>query len=173
MKKLLFLLPVAAITLYSCQKENNSISTQKVTTQTSITERGLGLDLDVTIDVDNTATEVMEILDEIFQPSNLAVKIGNYGGGTDTATTRRAILSAIASHLGITLDDINDMTGLEVIDALFPDISDDQVDILTSGNSMIVCVADDANNTVEIYVGDIGAADILTNPDFVLSFDLI
>ncbi len=177
MKKRLAYLAVIVVfaTIVSCQKSDlrqhdcDQSDIEEITLEQY--QRGAGLNLDVTLDVDNTAADVMGVLEEIFQPTNLYVKIGNYSGGTDTAK-RAAVINAIANHLGITTEEVEDMTGLELIDALFPDISNAQVNTLTSGTVEVAGIVDAAGTFFDIYVGQTGT-DIFSTPDFVLHFDLI
>jgi|GEM_PF-7010088 len=85
---------------------------------------------------------------------------------------KKAVLEAIAAALGITYEELEDMDGLNILDGLFPDISNEQVDIITSGSADVIGVENAGNNSFDIYVGPTGT-DIITNPDFVLHFDII
>lgn len=173
MKKMYLLLPVFAISMISCQKTdhlNKELNTTAV--NTPAIQRGLGIDLDVTLDVDNTADEWMQAIEASLQSANIYVKIGGYAGGTDTASQWADILEDAANALGITVEELEDMDGIDLLDALFPDISNDQIAILTSGNAQVLGVVNDASNSFQIYVGQSGTADIITNHDFVLSFQL-
>jgi len=68
----------------SCQKQSSKINHTN-TINTTVLSRGAGLNLNVVIDADNTTAEVMGVIEEVLQPANIYVKIGNYNGGTDTA----------------------------------------------------------------------------------------
>lgn len=173
MKKIYLLLPVFAITTISCKKTDHLNKELHTTAfNTPAIQRGLGIDLNVTLDVDNTADEWMQAIEASLQSAHIGVKIGGYGGGTDTAIKWANIIEDVANALGITVEELEDMNGIDLLDALFPDISNDQITILTSGNTQVLGVVNDASNSFQIYVGPSGAADIITDHDLVLSFQL-
>lgn len=96
----------------------------------------------------STATTWLDAFEATVQANEVYAKIGNYGGGTDTKWA--AIKSEVADGLGISVQELEDMTGVELLQALFPEMTQNETNIIASGSYNVVGTADDGNNSFYI-----------------------
>lgn len=128
--------------------------------------------LNTIIDSDNTANAISMAIEASLQPNAVHVKIGGYGGGTDTAKLlwTESIKADIAASLGITVEQLEDMNGIELLVALFPAITSEETNMLSTGAD-VTRVEHSTPNSFSIYAGPMGSDEINT-PALILNFQL-